>query len=162
MSSKIKNLIFILVGLSLILVYVLFFKKDKTEDNLTVNNTNQINTADISTVENNPIDDKLSNEILATLSSIKSITLEDKIFKSNAFNSLIDGTVPLVQDGNQGRPNPFAPIGNDASSSVNTTIQTENTNTTDTITTTTNTNTNTSTGASTNPNANTSQNKKPN
>lgn len=126
MSSKIKNLIFVLVGLALILVYILFFKKDKVEENLTIN-SNSINTAEINTVATNPIDDQLSNEILATLSSIKSITLEDKIFKSNAFNSLIDGTVPLVQDGNEGRPNPFAPIGTDPATSTNTTVITDTT-----------------------------------
>jgi hypothetical protein len=115
MSTKVKNLLFVLAGLSLILVYILFFKKDNTNDaNLTVNTTN-INTADIAKVENNPIDEQLSSEILATLSSIKSITLEDKIFNSKSFQSLVDGTVSLVKDGNEGRPNPFAPIGADAS-----------------------------------------------
>lgn len=159
MSSKIKNLIFVLVGLSLILIYVLFFKKDKVEEDLTVNN-NPINTAEINTVVNNPIDDKLSNEILATLSSIKSITLEDKIFKSQSFNSLIDGTVPLVQDGNQGRPNPFAPIGNDASNFTNTTtVDTTKSETTPSQTTESTTPTATTPNPST---TNTSQNKKPN
>lgn len=158
MSNKLKNLIFILVGLALILVYVLFFKKDNTNDQaLTVNTTNNIGNVEINKVENNPIDEKLSSEILATLSSIKSITLQDKIFTSNAFQSLVDGTVPLVKDGNEGRPNPFAPIGNDASSSTTTTTTTElnsdiNVNPITTPATTTNTTTTT----------NTSQNKKPN
>lgn len=159
MSSKIKNLIFVLVGLALILVYILFFKKDKTESNLTVNNTNPINTAEINTVATNPIDDKLSNEILSTLSSIKTITLEDKIFKSNAFNSLVDGTVPLVQDGNQGRPNPFAPIGSDASNSTNTISENTKTETINLSSGTENTPTPTT---NTNTTTNTSQNKKPN
>ncbi|MBP9802913.1 MAG: hypothetical protein KBD14_01235 [Candidatus Pacebacteria bacterium] len=157
MSSKIKNLIFVLVGLALILVYILFFKKDKVEENLTVNNA-PINTAEINTVSNNPIDDKLSNEILATLSSIKSITLEDKIFKSQSFNSLVDGTVPLVQDGNEGRPNPFAPIGTDATTSTNTTAIADTTKPE-----TTTSSQESSTPTTSNPNTtNTSQNKKPN
>lgn len=158
MSNKLKNLIFILAGLALILVYVLFFKKDNTKDQaLTVNTNNNIGTAEINKVEANPIDEKLSSEILATLSSIKSITLEDKIFTSNAFQSLVDGTVPLVKDGNEGRPNPFAPIGNDALSSTAIATPTQeapelNANPITTPTNTTNT-TNTN---------NTSQNKKPN
>lgn len=157
MSSKIKNLIFVLVGLALILVYILFFKKDKVEENLTVNNA-PINTAEINTVSNNPIDDKLSNEILATLSSIKSITLEDKIFKSQSFNSLVDGTVPLVQDGNEGRPNPFAPIGTDATTSTNTTAIADTTKPE-----TTTSSQESATPTTSNPNTtNTSQNKKPN
>ena len=135
MSNKIKNLLFVLAGLVLILVYVLFFKKDNTNDsNLTVN-TNTINTADIAKVEANPIDEQLSSEILATLSSIKSITLEDKIFNSKSFQSLVDGTVLLVKDGNEGRPNPFAPIGTDASLPITNvtpvdTVATPNTTTT--------------------------------
>jgi hypothetical protein len=159
MSSKIKNLIFVLVGLALILVYILFFKKDKVEENLTVNNA-PINTAEINTVSNNPIDDKLSNEILATLSSIKSITLEDKIFKSQSFNSLVDGTVPLVQDGNEGRPNPFAPIGTDATTSTNTTVITDTTKP-ETVTSPQGATTPTTPTPNSNT-TNTSQNKKPN
>lgn len=135
MSNKIKNLLFVLAGLVLILIYVLFFKKDNTNDsNLTVN-TNTINTANIAKVEANPIDEQLSSEILATLSSIKSITLEDKIFNSKSFQSLVDGTVLLVKDGNEGRPNPFAPIGIDASLPITNvtpvdTVATPNTTTT--------------------------------
>lgn len=161
MSNKLKNLIFILVGLALILVYVLFFKKDNTNDQaLTVNTTNNIGNVEINKVENNPIDEKLSSEILATLSSIKSITLEDKIFTSNAFQSLVDGTVPLVKDGNEGRPNPFAPIGNDASSSITTTTTELNSDiNVNPITTPANTTNSTNTTTTT---TNTSQNKKPN
>ncbi len=100
------------------------------------------------------------NTILATLSSIKSITLEDKIFTSNAFQSLVDGTVPLVKDGNEGRPNPFAPIGNDASSNITTTTTELNSDiNVNPITTPANTTNSTNTTTTT---TNTSQNKKPN
>ena len=113
MSKTTKNImIFVGIGVIAVLAYVFLFKKEE-EANLTTN-TNPLSTVTINTVPENNIDSDLSKDILATLSSVKNITLDDALFSSNAFLSLVDGTVPLDPDGNEGRLNPFAPIGVDS------------------------------------------------
>lgn len=62
--------------------------------------------ATLTTSETSP----LSNDILITLQSIHSITLDNSIFSDPAFVSLTDFgvTIPLQ---NVGRRNPFLPVG---------------------------------------------------
>lgn len=55
----------------------------------------------------------IGQEFLTSLLSLKKMTLNDGVFSDPAFISLQDFTRPLVQLGNEGRPNPFAPIGTD-------------------------------------------------
>ncbi|MCF7834087.1 MAG: hypothetical protein K9L98_00940 [Candidatus Pacebacteria bacterium] len=52
-------------------------------------------------------------QFLNLLLSVQSIKLDDSLFNKKAFITLRDSTVTLVNDNNEGRPNPFAPIGND-------------------------------------------------
>lgn len=67
----------------------------------------------------------LSGDFLATLLSVQSINLDDRIFTNPAFTSLQDFSRPLLPDTNPGRPNPFAPLGSDAQG-VSTQISTSN------------------------------------
>ena len=62
----------------------------------------------------------IQQEFLPILLNIKNLKLDDSIFQDPAFLSLTDSSIILVPDGNEGRPNPFAPIGFDTigSSSV--------------------------------------------
>ncbi len=62
--------------------------------------------------------DTLNREFLAILLNLESISLNDDIFSEPAFSALIDNTVRLNQPGNEGRPNPFAPIGIDTQTTV--------------------------------------------
>lgn len=62
--------------------------------------------------------DQISQEFLSQLLSIRSIRLRDDIFTRPAFVSLVDFTIELVQQGNEGRENPFAPFGADGYSSL--------------------------------------------
>lgn len=55
----------------------------------------------------------IQQEFLPILLNIKNLKLDDSIFQDPAFISLTDSTMVLVPDGNEGRPNPFAPIGSD-------------------------------------------------
>lgn len=65
----------------------------------------------------NTISSSSSGDIYATTSSggssLSGIRLDTSIFSSPAFQSLRDSSIILIQKGNQGRPNPFAPIGFD-------------------------------------------------
>lgn len=60
-------------------------------------------------------DSEIAKELLGILLNVKNINLNDSIFNEQAFISLRDSTILLVPDGNEGRPNPFAPIGTDIS-----------------------------------------------
>lgn len=118
MISKIRNIIiFVTIAAVLVLVYLYFVKSPATQSNLVSSNstslpningsTNQAtnSTSNITTVE--------AKDFLALLLNVKNIKLDDAIFTSTAFMSLRDSSITLVPDGNEGRPNPFAPFGND-------------------------------------------------
>jgi hypothetical protein len=57
-------------------------------------------------------------EFLSSLLSLRKMSLNDGVFTDPAFKSLQDFTRPLVPLGNEGRVNPFSPIGSDPSISV--------------------------------------------
>jgi len=128
MNSTLKNaLMFVGIGVILVLVYVFLIKKDAPEENLTTTSNIPITNTDIKTAldNDNLLDIELAQEIIAALSSVKSISLEDSIFSSIAFKSLVDGTIPLDATNDEGRPNPFAPIGvENFAPSVNTNLNT--------------------------------------
>jgi hypothetical protein len=58
--------------------------------------------------------DQIGQEFLTQLLNIRTIKLREDIFSSPSFVSLVDFTIELVQPGNEGRENPFAPFGIDA------------------------------------------------
>ena len=112
MSSKIKNIIiFIVIAIVLILVYVFFLKPTPTTPNLTT--TSETGVATNVVASNNIGNTDINSDFLSTLLNVKNIKLDDSIFADTAFNSLKDSSIELIQDGTQGRPNPFAPIGVD-------------------------------------------------
>ena len=55
----------------------------------------------------------IAKDFLNLLLNVKNIKLDDSIFADNAFNSLRDSSIVLTPDGNEGRPNPFAPLGSE-------------------------------------------------
>lgn len=123
MSKKIKNIIIVVVILAIVLVaYFLFFGKSKTP--IPAKNTGSLTTSSgapvTSVVNPNPTPantveaSKISQEFVNQLLNLKAIKLNDDIFSSLAFQSLEDFTITLVQPGNEGRNNPFAPFGADA------------------------------------------------
>ncbi len=56
----------------------------------------------------------LASGFLSTLLAIQGIKLNTDLFSDQSFGLLTDNTYELIQPGNEGRPNPFAPIGSDA------------------------------------------------
>jgi hypothetical protein len=56
---------------------------------------------------------RISQEFVNQLLNLQAIKLNDDILSSLAFQSLQDFSITLVQPGNEGRPNPFAPFGAD-------------------------------------------------
>ena len=108
---KIKNIIiFIAIGVAIALIYI-FFIKPSPEDSATlisssgapeVPNPASLDTSAIPTAD-----------FLNLLLNVRNIKLNNAIFSDNAFKSLRDSSIILIPDGNEGRVNPFAPIGLD-------------------------------------------------
>ncbi len=57
-----------------------------------------------------------SNQFLSLLLDVQSIKLDDTLFASPSFTTLQDLSRPIAPDTNPGRANPFAPIGDDTTS----------------------------------------------
>ncbi len=111
MWSKIKNLlIFVVLGGILVVGYVFFMQKPK-EAALVSNTTQSTKTDGI--VSDKKESSQLNQDFLGLLFSVKSINLDASVLQTESFNSLKDSSIILVPDGTEGRPNPFAPIGED-------------------------------------------------
>lgn len=111
MSSKIKNIIIlgVIIGAS-ILAYVFFIKKDTNEANLTSSSP----VAVIETTSTSSVDTFVDTEFISILLSVRDIKLNDSVLSNTAFSNLHDSSIILTPDGNEGRKNPFAMIGFDA------------------------------------------------
>lgn len=108
MGDKLKNIIFFL-GIMLVLVLgYLFFSGGDEESALVTSDSSSVVTPPLSGA-----DSRIAGDFLSVLLSIRGITLDTTIFSDPAFLSLRDSSIELVPDGNEGRPNPFAPIGSD-------------------------------------------------
>jgi hypothetical protein len=122
MSKNIKNIIIFVIILAIIATaYFMFFGKTSAPANTPTNSalqTTATGTAPTNSVVNpNAMTSaeatKISQEFVNQLLNLQAIKLNDDIFSSLAFQSLQDFSIVLVQPGNEGRPNPFAPFGAD-------------------------------------------------
>lgn len=62
----------------------------------------------------------IGNEFVDLLLNLNTIQLDTSIFDSQSFKALHDYSSPLTPEANPGRPNPFAPVGMDATLEPNT------------------------------------------
>lgn len=110
---KTKNiLIFLAIAVIFVLAFLFFTRQPVPVDNLVSSLPPPIagSTAIAGDGEN------IAQDFLNLLLSVKDIKLTDTIFSDNAFASLHDSSITLVPDGTEGRPNPFAPLGSEISS----------------------------------------------
>ncbi len=123
---KFKNIIiFIVVGVALVFVYIYFIRPSPEQPGL----VSTASTTDATTTSSMSNDDALgTKDFLTILLNVKNVKLDDAIFSNIAFQNLHDSSIVLTADGNEGRPNPFAPIGVDATAAQ--TATTINLNTT--------------------------------
>lgn len=63
--------------------------------------------------------DEINQEFINELLNIRSIKLNDEIFSLASFRALQDFSLNLIQPGNQGRENPFAPFGSETNPNLN-------------------------------------------
>jgi hypothetical protein len=110
MKPKIKNIIiFGSIFAIIAAVYVIFFRSAPAPSLVGTSGA---------PVTSAPVSSQASQEFLALLLNIRSIKLDDSIFSNPAFGVLQDYTIILVPEGNEGRQNPFAPIGVDFSAAA--------------------------------------------
>ncbi len=117
---KIKNiLIFVGIGVALVAIYVFLIKPKPPVDSLVSSTPSTAVSNSVSTDDNSLI----TQDFLNLLLNVKNIKLNDAIFSDVAFTNL-DGShsITLTQDGTEGRPNPFAPLGSDISAAANNSI----------------------------------------
>jgi hypothetical protein len=62
---------------------------------------------------------EVGNRVLILLNQINALNIDETIFESPAYKSLVDYTI-TVPEQNVGRPNPFAPIAGSASTRAST------------------------------------------
>ena len=111
MWPKIKNII-IFLGIAVVLVSAyLFFVRKTDNSNLTSTTTSSASSPASSSAATATDNSPVGKDFLTLLLSVKNIKLNDAIFSDIAFTSLRDGSIVLVPEDNQGRPNPFAPLG---------------------------------------------------
>lgn len=120
---KIKNIIiFIIIAVVFVLIYIYFIKPSTKKATLVSSTpasatqpTN--NTATSASVKTNSA---VSKEFLDLLLSVKSIKLDDSLFTNPSFISISkhDSSIILIPDGNEGRINPFSPIGSDTTAPI--------------------------------------------
>ncbi len=108
MSPQIKNiLIFLAIGGAVIAGYLYFMGGDSADTPDLISSGAASPTGTPLVV---PDGSAPGSEFLSLLLSVKSIQLNDAIFSNPAFQSLSDSSISLTPDGNEGRPNPFAPL----------------------------------------------------
>ncbi|MES2315608.1 MAG: hypothetical protein V4486_02630 [Patescibacteria group bacterium] len=109
---NLKNIIiFIAIGAALVLGYVFFIRKPPEDSNL-LTTTTSATPIDASIPGASP-DLTVGQDFLNLLLNVKNIKLDESLFADPAFATLRDSSIVLVQEGNEGRANPFAPIGSD-------------------------------------------------
>lgn len=111
---NIKNIIiFLAIGAVLVLGYIFFIKSPSDDTAALVSSTSSKVAGDATSLV--PIGEgtSVAQDFLSLLLNVTGIKLNNAIFSDNAFLSLRDSSITLIPDGNEGRPNPFAPIGVD-------------------------------------------------
>jgi len=110
-----KNiLIFIAIAAIFVAIYFFYIRKSSDSDKNLVSAPATTALPAAGSPATGVADSKIAQEFLNLLLSVKNIKLDDSIFSDEAFVSLHDSSITLTPDGNEGRVNPFAPIGTDA------------------------------------------------
>ena len=96
-----------------VLVYIFFLRSPSDNGAALISSSDTSSDASLQVTTASSDNSLMANDFLTLLLSVKSIKLDDAIFADSAFFSLHDSSITLVPDGNEGRSNPFAPIGSD-------------------------------------------------
>lgn len=106
-----KIILFVVIVIVVTVVAVLVLGKNKSATTQILQTTN-LSTTTTQTTGND------SGKFLQSLSQVKAVSLDTTFFKNKSYQKLVDFSLtPIIEDPRIiGRPNPFAPIGNDSMS----------------------------------------------
>ncbi len=114
MSTLRKIFLFIIILVVLIVGYMYISGKgNKTTSAGTLGSTT--GAANVGTNASSAAQAQIGQQFLTTLLNLKNIKLDDSIFTQPSFTNLQDFTAPIGATDPEGRPNPFAPLGLNAS-----------------------------------------------
>lgn len=118
MSKTVKLILIIVVIVALVVVGSTFISGPVDQNTSGLQSLNTGRTAapltQSATTNSTSVDtQQINREFVSMLLNLQSISLDDDIFSEPAFQALRDNTIRLNQPGNEGRSNPFAPIGID-------------------------------------------------
>lgn len=102
-------IIFIVIALLGFGAYTYISKKKSTEQGTLVSSNVGASSPSNASTESEDV----SNHFLDLLLNLKNIKLDTSIFNATTFVALQDFSSPISPDPNPGRPNPFAPVGQD-------------------------------------------------
>ena len=106
MKPLIKNIIIgAVIFVVLVVIYFAFFKSNPAPALVSSSG------APVSAAAGAGTGPAVGQEFLNLLLNVRNIKLDDSILNLNSFKSLQDFTITLTPEGNEGRINPFAPIG---------------------------------------------------
>lgn len=112
---SIRNIIiFVSIAAAMVTAYVVFVRGDEPVESLVTSPADAL--PDAVGGVGAPVsleDPAMAQDFLNLLLSVKNIKLDDGIFKEVAWSNLVDSSIELVPLGDEGRPNPFAPLGVD-------------------------------------------------
>lgn len=115
---KVKNiLIFSSIAIIFAVVFYIFFVKSSPDEGaLVVTSPEEAMPADDGMLNNLDFTGNkaiVAKDFLTLLLNVRNIKLNDALLNDPAFTNLRDSSIVLIPDGNEGRPNPFAKLGND-------------------------------------------------
>ena len=112
MNTTVKNIIlFVVIGALVVLAYIFFIGSKWEEANLSSTSGEFSYDPNIPPVSPTTSEmNRVTQDFLSVLLSVKNIKLDDSIFSDKVFAGLNDSSILLVPTGDEGRPNPFAPI----------------------------------------------------
>lgn len=116
--KKIIKIIIIVAVIGAILYFgAQFFMKPSVEavPDLVSSNGEQVDGSAVSDTGVNGGESDVGNEFVGLLLNMRNIKLDSSLFTKPSFKSLENFTSVLIPEGDEGRANPFAPIGQDSS-----------------------------------------------
>lgn len=108
MGKAIKTILILVVLGAIVYFGAQFFAPDESAD------TGLVSSSDTAAAAGDG--ENIGGEFVTLLLNMRTIKLDDSFFQSTSFKALEDFSTNIQPENNQGRPNPFAPIGQDGAS----------------------------------------------
>ena len=114
MTSPLRKIfIFILIALIAGFVYVYFVRGVHAQtpaSGLSSTTGRTVGVQGLAEGESQAAGSAIGREFLSSLLNLKTLTLSDKLFTNESFDTLEDFSVVIIPPNETGRPNPFAPV----------------------------------------------------